>query len=116
MSNEISKKISEDMVDHSIAVIRYIESQRLPKSVVDQLTRAVTSVGANYTEAQDSASKKDFANKIFIAKKESAETSYWLRFVEKYCGITDELQKLHDDTQKFTMILQKILTSLRSPS
>ncbi len=40
-------------------------------------------MGANYTEANGASSKKDFKNKIFICKKESKETKYWLRMLAK---------------------------------
>ena len=44
--------------------------------VIDQLLRAGTSVGANYCEADDAVSKKDFRNKIGICRKEARETKY----------------------------------------
>lgn len=58
----------------------------LPKDVVGyafakQLIRSGTSIGANVEEAQGASSKKDFINKINIAKKEARETKYWLRLI-----------------------------------
>jgi four helix bundle protein len=38
-------------------------------------------VGANYCEADDAVSKKDFRHKISICKKEARETKYWLRMI-----------------------------------
>lgn len=102
------------MIEHSVAVIRHVETLRLPASVLDQITRAVTSIGANYAEAQDASSKRDFANKIYIAKKEAGETLYWLQFIAKYAGSSPELTKYADSTQRFIMTLQKIVTSLKS--
>jgi four helix bundle protein len=66
------------------AVIGFAKS--VPRNVVTlpligQLVRAGTSVGANYCEADDSVSKKDFRHKISICKKESRETKYWLRMI-----------------------------------
>lgn len=116
MSNEISKQILEEMLDHSVAAIKFIEDKKLSKSIVDQVTRSVTSVGANYSEAQDASSKRDFLNKIYIAKKESAETLYWLKLVERLLGASAEITQLQDKTQRFTMILQKILNSSREKS
>jgi four helix bundle protein len=46
-----------------------------------QLVRAGTSVGANYCEADDAVSKKDFYHKIGTCKKEARETKYWLRMI-----------------------------------
>lgn len=51
------------------------------KSSLDQLIRSATSVGANYTEANGASSKRDFANKISICKKEARESLYWLRLI-----------------------------------
>jgi len=66
------------------AVISFAKS--VPRNVVTlpligQLVRSGTSVGANYCEADDSVSKKDFRHKISICKKESRETKYWLRMI-----------------------------------
>jgi len=47
-----------------------------------QLVRASGSVGANYIEANDSLSKKDFIMRIKICRKEAKESRYWLRLVD----------------------------------
>jgi four helix bundle protein len=58
-------------------------------SVVDplvrQLVRAATSIGANYCEADEAESKKDFRHKIAICRKETRETKFWLRMLAKAC-------------------------------
>ena len=66
------------------AVVRF--AREIPKTPVNlplirQLVRAGTSIGANYCEADDGVSKKDFRNKIGISKKEARETKYWLRMI-----------------------------------
>lgn len=55
----------------------------LPKTIsniedVKQLVRASGSVGANYIEANESLSKKDFVFRIKICKKEAKESGYWI--------------------------------------
>lgn len=50
-------------------------------SLISQLVRAGTSIGANYGEANDAESKKDFRHKIGICRKESKETKHWVRMV-----------------------------------
>src|SRR3954469_16759854 len=47
--------------------------------LVSQLVCSGTSIGANYCEAEDAESKKDFRHKIGISRKEAGETKYWLR-------------------------------------
>ena len=56
-------------------------TKKIPKTaenfgLINQLTRAATSIGANYCEATEAESKKDFSHKISISKKESKETKY----------------------------------------
>ncbi len=41
------------------------------RSIIDQLVRSSTSIGANFVEAKNASSKKDFRNKVFISKKRS---------------------------------------------
>ena len=47
-----------------------------------QLVRSSGSVGANYIEANEALSKKDFILRIKICRKEAKETRYWLRLIE----------------------------------
>ncbi len=49
--------------------------------LIDQIVRSGTSVAANYCEADDAVSKKDFKNKIETCRKESRETKLWLRMI-----------------------------------
>ena len=46
-----------------------------------QLIRSSGSVGANYIEANESLSKKDFVMRIKICRKEAKESAYWLRLI-----------------------------------
>ncbi len=49
--------------------------------LIPQLVAAGTSVGANYSEADDAESKQDFRHKIGICKKESRESKHFLRMI-----------------------------------
>ena len=51
--------------------------------IINQLVRAGTSIGANYCEADEAESKRDFRHKIAICRKEAKETKYWLRMIAK---------------------------------
>lgn len=51
------------------------------KPIVSQIVRSGTSIAANYCEADEANSKKDFVNKIVIAKKETKETKFWLKLI-----------------------------------
>jgi len=61
--------------------------KQLPRTIcnqedVPQLVKASGSVGANYIEANEALSKKDFRMRIKISRKESKESRYWLRLVD----------------------------------
>jgi four helix bundle protein len=67
----------------------------LPRTVTNdedirQLVRASGSVGANYIEANDSLSKKDFVMRIKISRKEAKESRYWLRLLDTAEGQSSE--------------------------
>lgn len=49
--------------------------------LISQVVRAATSIGANYCEADDGVSRKDFRNKIGLCRKEARETRHWLRMM-----------------------------------
>ncbi len=74
--------------------------KKLPKIVSNiedgkQLVRSSGSVGANYIEANESLSKKDFVMRIKISRKEAKESRYWLLLVD-----TDEKQELEKERQE----------------
>jgi four helix bundle protein len=49
-----------------IILLKKIKPNYINRSIISQLIRSATSVGANYCEANNASSKKDFRNKIFI--------------------------------------------------
>ena len=49
--------------------------------IFNQLIRSGTSIGANIEEADSSSTRKDLKYKMIVAKKEAAETVYWLRLI-----------------------------------
>jgi four helix bundle protein len=51
------------------------------RSVIHQLVRAATSVGANLEEAKAASTKREFVRFVEIALREARETHYWLRIV-----------------------------------
>ena len=60
----------------------------LPKTTANiddsrQLIRSSGSVGANYREANEALSKKDFMMRIKISRKEAKESAYWLRLIHE---------------------------------
>lgn len=81
--------------------------------LISQIVRSATSIGANYMEANNASSRKDFTNKIFIAKKEAQETQHWLRMLATYYEDKAPIRILWKEAHELTMIFQKITSTLR---
>jgi len=78
-----------DLEDRTFAFARRVRAflKTLPRTLTNtedarQLTRASGSVGANYIEASEAVSKRDFVLRIKICRKEAKEARYWLRLVD----------------------------------
>ena len=100
--------------ENIIIFCKDLKQDIITKSLISQIVRSGTSIGANYMEANGASSKKDFKNKIFICKKEAQETKHWLRMIAKCVPEkSNETRKLWKECQELTMIFQKITNSLR---
>jgi len=93
--------------------LRYLEPLPIISEDRKQLLRSSGSVGANYIEANESISRKDFLLRIRICKKEAAESLYWLKLIqlssdEKSKDILNELkQEAKELSRIFGAILNK---------
>lgn len=100
------------------AVIEFIK--KIPQSpvtlpLISQLVRAGTSIGANYCEADDAESKKDFKHKIGICKKEARETKHWLRMITVACPtLKTEAKKLSQEAKELNLIFNAIIRSIKN--
>lgn len=106
-----SEKLQERLLDFAVETIGWASKQQIPRSILDQVTRSCTSIGANYTEALNASSKTDFRNKIYIAKKETAETAYWLKLIVRMRpeANNDDLQQ---ECRHILMIFQKTVNTI----
>ena len=89
---------------------------KLPKNIanieyIPQLLRAGSSPGANYIEANESIGDKDFKMKIRTCRRESKESSYWLRLVitDGSKEMEDERNYLRQEAKEFILIFTAIL-------
>ncbi|WP_073161606.1 MULTISPECIES: four helix bundle protein [unclassified Fibrobacter] len=79
-----------------------------------QILRSGTSIGANVAEAIYAQSRADFFSKIGIAKKEAAETVYWLKLLQKTNYIDSrQFDSMNADNQELLKILTAISKSCR---
>ena len=84
--------------------------------IIDQLIRAGTSVGANYCEANGASSRKDFTNKIFICKKESKESAYWLRILARALPeLQEECREDWKEAHELVLIFGSIAGKAKKP-
>lgn len=66
-----------------IQFCRAVPEDSVTRPLITQVVRSGTSVGANYCEADDAVSRKEFMNKIGTCKKEAKETKFWIRMLVK---------------------------------
>lgn len=82
------------------------------KRLIEQIVGSSGSIGANYCEANESESKKDFIHKMGIAKKEIKETKHWLRLLAvAEASFKDEFRKMWMEAQELLLIFSKIISS-----
>jgi len=107
-----------DLEDRTFEFARRIRRfvKNLPKTIsnvedIKQLIRASGSVGANYIEANEALSKKDFAMRIKICRKEAKEARYWLKLLDTHGEkeLEDERQDLVKEATELMNIFGAIL-------
>jgi four helix bundle protein len=77
--------------------------------LIDQLVGAGTSVGANYCEANDGVSRKDFKHKIGICRKEAKETRFFLRMIATAePGLKTDARVLWQEARELNLIFSSI--------
>ena len=76
-------KLRELSTDFAVKIIKLCDDIKEHYSIVNQLERSATSIGANIREANYAHGKPDFISKLQIALKECYETEYWLELFVK---------------------------------
>lgn len=98
-----------------LRLCRQLQKDAATTILVNQLIRSATSIGANYREANETDTKKDFKHKIRITKKEAKETMYWLDLLlEIYPLLKKEIIVLHDESGQLMKILSSIYQKTKS--
>lgn len=119
---EVQNPKQYDLEDRTLRFAKLVRdfAKEYPKSSVfwddvRQLIRSSGSVGANYIEANDSLSKKDFAMRIKICKKEAKESRYWLKLLDRQNeSVEQERAKLEQEATELTYIFAAILRKSES--
>ena len=76
-----NSKLSDLTMDFAVKVLKMCDGIKGHYSLVNQLERSATSIGANIREANYAHSRSDFIAKLQIALKECYETEYWLELL-----------------------------------
>ncbi len=90
----------------------------LPNNIVnmkllDQVVRSGTSMGANYREANETETRKDFTFRIRICRKEAKETIYWLQLIIE---ANPEIQSRIEPLMKEAVEPMKIFVAIQEKS
>jgi len=106
-STKISNSKRYDLEDRTLEfgkrIIRMCRT--LPKNninfrLIDQIMRSGCSIGANYREANETETKKDFLFRLKIARKEGKETIYWLNLIiEANADFTERIKPLRTENE-----------------
>ena len=104
------KEIKFRCYEYSISIIKFVSSVDIGwkfRSIIDQLLRSATSIGANVVEGKSAHSKRDFIKYYEIALKSANETKYWI------CLLRDGLElKQVDSLLKETDEISKVLATI----
>jgi four helix bundle protein len=128
---ELIKQSSEDCVSESakvydlenrtllfakrvIGFVDTLEKTIGNKEVGKQLVRSAGSIGANYIEANEALSKKDFLMRAKICRKESKETRYWLKLITCQDNLEPDRQSLLRESTEIMKIFGSIVTKTQS--
>ncbi|MBI4215470.1 MAG: four helix bundle protein, partial [Parcubacteria group bacterium] len=112
-SNDKKYDLLERSSKFGTEIIKFV--RLLPDSISNrvlilQLVRSATSVGANYVEADEAGSKKEFQYRINLCRKEAKESMYWLRMVaEANPSYKDQCRALWKEAHEFVLIFSSIV-------
>ena len=115
--NKPKFELAERCFQFSLLIVRQVEfmkDKKIPYSLVDQLVRSSTSIGANITEGQGSGTTKDLVRYYRIALKSANETKYWLRLVKEGFGLTEDkkLDFAGNEVEELSKIIASIIIKL----
>ena len=99
--------------EHVIAFCKTVPITVISEPLIRQLVKSGTSVGANYCEADDAVSGKEFRQKIGTCKKESRESKFWFRMIAKAePGLVEQARTLWSEAHELHLIFASIFRKL----
>ena len=100
-----------------VTLCRSLREETKEYSLIDQLMRSGTSIGANVRESLYAQSRADFLTKLTIALKEASETEYWL-YVMHEAGLLDDQRfiLINDSNRELIRMLTTSVNTVKSHS
>ena len=118
MNNNQNIKPTYDLEERTYLFAKKVRIliKTLPRTIANiedskQLVRSSGSIGANYIEANEALSKKDFLMRVKISRKEAKESIYWLRLLSGTNNFQnpDEVRYLIKEADELKKILSSII-------
>ena len=98
-----------------IVFTKTLPRNEITRPIMTQLIKSATSIGANYCEADDAESSKDFVHKIGICRKESRESKHWLRMIATACPeLVGQSRVLWSEAKELNLIFNSIARKIKS--
>ncbi|MCX6839029.1 MAG: four helix bundle protein [Verrucomicrobia bacterium] len=96
--------------ERAIDFAKEVPKNEITRALISQIVRSGTSVGANYCEADDAVSNKEFRNKIATCKKEARETKHWCRMIVRATPeMRDPAKSIWQEAKELHLIFAAIL-------
>lgn len=100
-----------------ISFVRSLHVESVLHSLLDQLVRSATSIGANVVEGRAGSSKKDLINYLTIALKSANETKYWLCLLKETVKLDlDKAAALIQEADEISKIIAAIIINAKQPA
>ena len=100
--------------ENAILFCKKVPRSPITDPLITQLVKAGSSVGANYCEADDAESKKDFKHKIGIVKKESRESKHFIRMIiAAVPKLEDDGKPLWQEAKELNLIFNSIYRKVK---
>lgn len=110
---KFKKDFIKRLILFSINIINFADSLKKDRklwSIIDQMIRASTSIGANIVEAKSSSSRRDYIKFFEIALKSANETKYWLILVKELTKNERATNLLKENNEIANIIGSSLLT------
>ncbi len=112
MSKSILEEKSKQFAILIMRELQEIEKTYVNNTILSQITKSGTSIGANIHEAKFAQSKSDFISKLSIALKEASETEYWLEIMYESNLIKQNAYKRLDT--KCKELIKMLVSSIKT--